>query len=287
MRPKTDEELDLILKNALNSARTADPATHQQWARLRSAIDARIAAPRTWWPSPRFALSAATTLVVIATLATLLPSPSSDVDRYLTDRGERTRVILSDSSEVTLSHTSELVVRQLRPGEPRLLTLSGEAFFHVRRNQTPFLVSNGFAEVSVLGTEFNVRSRNSVLEVGVLSGSVRIARTGTDVPWPLVLTQGQRALCRQQEDPVRIEDLSAARFPDWMHDKLELTRTPLIDACREIGSRFGVTVAVRGDGTDEAITGVLDATSAESALKSLSTLTGKSLSRDRDAYVLQ
>lgn len=287
MEPKTDEELDLILKNALNLARTADPATHQQWARLRSAIDARTAAPRTWWLSPRFAIAGATAVIAIVALAIVLTSPATDFDRYLTSRGERSRVILSDSSEVTLSHTSELVVKQLRPGEPRLLTLNGEAFFLVRRNRTPFQISNGFAEISVLGTEFNVRSRDGILEVGVLNGSVRIARTGVDDPAPLVLTRGQRALCRQKEIPIRIEDLTSSQFPDWLHDKLDLTRTPLIDACREIGSRFGVTVAVRGEGADEEITGVLDATSAESALKSLSALTGKNLSRDRDAFVLQ
>ncbi len=287
MRPKTDEELDLILKNALDATRSADPVTHQQWARLRSAIDARATAPTTWWMSPRFALAGVTSLVVIAALVTVLLSPSTDVDKYLTDRGERTRVILSDSSEVTMSHTSELVVKQMRQGETRILTLSGEAFFHVRRNQTPFLVSNGFADVSVLGTEFNVRSRDGVLEVGVLNGSVRVQRIGTNDAAPLILTQGQRALCRQQEDPVRIEDMTSAQYPDWLHDRLELTRTPLIEACREIGSRFGVTVAVRGEGTNEGITGILDATSAESALKSLSTLTGKKLSRDRDAFVLQ
>ncbi|MEK6650631.1 MAG: FecR domain-containing protein [Bacteroidota bacterium] len=284
---RSDEELDAILRNALNSTRSSDPDTRRQWLRLRNELSEAPAGPATRRIVPRFALAGALTIAAVAGLILILAPPETTPGRYVTARAERSHVLLSDSSEVTLSHTTELVVQHLRPGEPRRLALSGEAYFRVRRNQTPFIVTNGFAEISVLGTEFNVRSRDGELEVAVLHGTVQVVRAGSDEPGALTLTQGQRARGRRNEQPVRIEDVPSPEYPGWMHGKMFLTRASLSDVCREIESRFDVNVTVPDDAAKEEITGILDATSAESAITALSLLTGKTWSRDDRTYTLR
>lgn len=276
-------DLETLLSDALRPVRTSDPDTHRQWARLAD----RMASERPARVSVRVQLSAAFAVAAIAIAATAVffASREPQTDRYVTARGEQTTILLSDSSNVTLNHTSSLTVTRFKPGEPRRLTLSGEALFHVRNNATPFIVSNGFARVTVVGTEFNVRSRDEVLEVAVLHGTVAVSGTD-DASLPVTLTAGQRASVRRGSGPSRMDDIPSPEFPGWMHGKLFLTRVSLAEACREIEARFDVSVQVSGAPTST-ITGVLDASSADAALRSLSVLTGKGLRKDHETYVLE
>lgn len=275
--------LDEMLEDAFRSARTSDPDTHRQWARLAARLPSER--PELSAVRPRLIAASAIAIVVVAATAFFVSSREPLTDRYATARGEQTSILLPDSSSVTLNHTSELAVRRFAPGEPRRLTLSGEAIFHVRQNQTPFIVSNGFAEVSVVGTAFNVRSRDDRFEVAVLRGAVKVS--GTDgTSSPVMLTEGQRALVRRGAEPERIEDIPAPDYPGWMHGKLYLTRASLAEACREVQARFDVSVRISGASPSE-ITGVLEASSADAVLRSLSLLTGKELRKDHEAYVLE
>jgi ferric-dicitrate binding protein FerR (iron transport regulator) len=275
--------VDSLLEGVFSPLRTSDPDTHRQWARL----NVRIATEHSGSPANRPRLATGLAFAVVATAAAIVFVTTREplTDRYITARGEQTRIFLPDSSGVTLNHTSELSVRRFEPGEPRRLTLSGEALFHVRNNATPFIVSNGFAHVTVVGTEFNVRSREEVLEVAVLHGTVTV--TGTDgAPSTVTLIAGQRAIVRRGSIPARIDDIPSPDFPGWMQGKLYLTRASLEEACREVEARFDVSVRISGP-SPSAITGLLEASSADAALRSLSLLTGKELRRDHETYVLE
>jgi ferric-dicitrate binding protein FerR (iron transport regulator) len=130
-----------------------------------------------------------------------------------------------------------------------------------------------------------VRSRDDLLEVAVLHGTVKVA--GTDAATSSVtLTAGQRANIRRGSGPERIDDIPSPEFPGWTHGKLFLTRASLEEACREVEARFDVSVRISGP-SPSAITGLLEASSADAALRSLSLLTGKGLSRDHETYVLE
>ena len=58
--------------------------------------------------------------------------------------------------------------------ESRKVFLSGEAFFDVKKGINPFIISTEYAEITVLGTKFNVRSREDGFEVGVNEGAVKV-----------------------------------------------------------------------------------------------------------------
>jgi ferric-dicitrate binding protein FerR (iron transport regulator) len=91
---------------------------------------------------------------------------------------------------------------------------------------------------------------------------------------------------RRDADPVRMDDIPSPEFPGWLHGKLFLTRSSLEDACREIEARFDVTVRTIAP-SSTTITGVLEAASADDALRSLSLLTGKELRKDHGTYVFE
>lgn len=85
---------------------------------------------------------------------------------------------LSDGSMVVLNHSTELEYKESFTQDERRVKLHGEAFFQVSRDENrPFVIETANAEVTVLGTSFNVRSypNDSFFEVFVESGKVRVS----------------------------------------------------------------------------------------------------------------
>jgi ferric-dicitrate binding protein FerR (iron transport regulator) len=90
--------------------------------------------------------------------------------------GKRSQVVLPDGSTVWLNAESTLTYpRQFQDGK-REITLQGEGFFEVVRNEhAPFIISSRNVSVRVLGTSFNVKSYDDEnAEVTVRSGKVEV-----------------------------------------------------------------------------------------------------------------
>src|SRR5688572_10912643 len=81
-------------------------------------------------------------------------------------------VELPDGSIAFLDHNS--AVGYDKEFSPRTLEIQGEVFLSVVKNETPFVVKSEHGEVTVLGTEFNVKSQAEELEVEVEKGIVEL-----------------------------------------------------------------------------------------------------------------
>jgi ferric-dicitrate binding protein FerR (iron transport regulator) len=210
------------------------------------------------------------------------PSPET----YATGKRRQSTLLLHDSSEVTLNYASELIVHDLRPGKPRRFSLIGEAYFRVRHNDTPFIVSTGYADVHVVGTEFNLRFREGRLEVAVIRGRVNVITPNGGNESSLLLSQNQMAVGERGEILHRVGDIPMSDFPGWLHGKLYLNKTSLRAACREIEMRFDVVINIEARDVHQEMTGVLEAPSAASALRALCELTGKRFTHNDQGYIL-
>jgi ferric-dicitrate binding protein FerR (iron transport regulator) len=90
-------------------------------------------------------------------------------------------VTLPDGSQVFLKHLAQLSY-ETGNGKQRKMSLSGEAFFEVKRDTLhPFIIAASHGTVTVLGTSFNVDARDSISTVSVRSGLVRFTATDTSV----------------------------------------------------------------------------------------------------------
>src|SRR5699024_12530140 len=78
--------------------------------------------------------------------------------------GEIAEVILPDDSRVRVNANARLrYSRRWNSAENRMVSLEGEAFFEVKKDevtQKKFIVNAGDLKVEVLGTEFNVNTRH-------------------------------------------------------------------------------------------------------------------------------
>ena len=279
---------DEILQTGFQHMRAVNPETDRQWLRLQQTLAQRrteIAAVRPR-PIPRFALGfAVVALAAVGVYYFTVLSPSPDM--FVTKQGQQMKIVLDDGSHLTLNYATEVVVPAVRRGEPRRVSLEGEAYFRVQHGETPFIISTKHAHVEVVGTEFNVRAREGMLEVAVVSGTVNVSVVKGGKDSTLQLTQHQRAVCPQDDFPVRIGDIPSAEYPGWMYGKFFLERTSFLAACREIEMRFDVTIRVSDPRLrSEIITGILDARNAESAVTALCELTGKKYTHDGQEYTL-
>lgn len=88
--------------------------------------------------------------------------------------GQRAHIVLPDGSKVWVNAGSVLSYPSVF-GKERRIQLTGEAFFEVAKDVSPFIVSTGKVDVKALGTQFNVFNYpTEKLTVALLEGSVRV-----------------------------------------------------------------------------------------------------------------
>jgi transmembrane sensor len=221
--------------------------------------------------------------VSLAVVVMLLWQRDPAVISYETPRGRQSTVTLADSSQVVLNHTTRLQVQGAGADEPRLLTLDGEAFFRVRHTGHPFVVKTVSGSVEVLGTEFNVRVRDSMLELTVLRGRVRLA----DGRESVVVDAGRVAVCAPGAAPVLSDRTAPAGEPGWMSGKFTFDRTSLADVCREFEVYFDIRIHLADPVLrTRTITGTVQATRADAAITTLARLTGTNVRHEESGYTL-
>lgn len=114
--------------------------------------------------------SIAASVVILFGLFTLLKG--NDV-LIQTNFGEQVSTTLPDNSEVVLNSKSTITYNTENWQTERTIFLNGEAYFKVEKGST-FTVSTKNGSVTVLGTEFNVNSKNDYFEVVCYEGKVSV-----------------------------------------------------------------------------------------------------------------
>lgn len=172
--PANAEELERWLQDDPANA-VAYARAEQAWERARRlqtapqpALARSPIAP--WWPVRRMVAAA---FLVFAALGAGLWWAALRTDVYMTGIGERRTIALADGSRIDLNTTTRIDVDY--SDDRRVVhLLSGEALFDVAKDGRPFIVAGGGAVVRALGTAFNVRLRDQVVEVTVAEGIVAV-----------------------------------------------------------------------------------------------------------------
>jgi ferric-dicitrate binding protein FerR (iron transport regulator) len=151
----------------------------------------------------------ASTVAVVAMCLTtwFIRHPESHVSHdtatvYVTPRGGRAKILLSDGTSVMLNVASRLEIPQQFDKHRRIVRLHGEAVFHVARTVgAPFIVDAGAVQARVLGTEFSVRAyQPRDVRVAVRTGKVAVDTTvlsAHDIAQ--TATSGQVQVARNQD----------------------------------------------------------------------------------------
>lgn len=146
---------------------------------------------------------------------------------------------LPDSSSVTLAPGSTLRLQKHK--DKRLVQMTGKVYFNVRHDdRAPFRVDAGSGFVKVLGTRFQVDSRDPI-SVSVVSGKVLFSAimSGEEA---LILTKGQSAVL----DPAASKPVEITpKHPNpaaWATSEFIYDNTPLPEVLSELSEYYDVTL---------------------------------------------
>ncbi len=286
------EDVSSILEKERQWLLTQDPDTPRQWQHLRNMLQAKTV--RTGSRRSNVIEKVLRPVLVTGILATaagvlalLVMTPTAEPQIYATGKGQMSEVMLADSSGIILNHTSALTVPRSGPDEPRLVHLSGEAFFRVRKKTSAFTVRTESGSVEVLGTEFNVRDRNGRLEVAVVTGRVEVRIPGVKVPHTIIVLAGSMFSAGPGESAVRSEPIRYENYPGWLHGQLIFQNMPLLEVCQELEARFDVNVRIDHPTLPgESISGTLDSRTPESAVRTLAQLTSMRIRHEDQTFIL-
>lgn len=279
LRDEPDADDLAAMWDLLGEARPAEATsdTDAAWDRLRAAtLDApRLASDRPAVRSRRrsrwvWAPVIATALVAVAGwIYVAVPvSVTAPAGAFVT-------VALPDGSDVELNSGSALSYARgfwrlpFVAADERTVQLSGEAYFDVERGARPFVVETADARVRVLGTAFNVRSRDDAgTIVTVEEGRVEVLGATEAV----VLGAGQRSRV-VGGTPSAPEEAAVTQAMVWRERGFAVQEQPLGAILRELERRYALDIDLRAtDAAGDTLTLYFSGpTTAEAILRDLCT----------------
>ncbi len=153
---------------------------------------------------------------------------------YETGFGEQVMVVLPDDSKVHLNANSTLEFNKGDWESNRVLDFDGEAFFDVEKGSI-FKVNSKEGIVEVLGTEFNVVSREGYMEVKCHEGKVKVSMLGGDRF--SILTEGKALrLIDNKEEKWEFKE----EKPSWMTGESSFRETPLSQVIRALENQYEI-----------------------------------------------
>ena len=219
---------------------------------LDAALSRRPAA-RKAGPVLRGAMAMAVAGVAAAALAFGVWSWSGARDVYATSVGEQRLVQLADGSSVRLDTASRVRVRF--DGSRRLVDLeAGQALFTVSHDPgRPFVVSAGAAQVTAIGTVFEVRRDDGAVRVVLVSGAVEVK--GGEGGEGRRILPGHRAEVTGGAVRTGVADVAAET--SWTEGRVVFRETPLKQAVAEVNRYLTDGIELDAPGVEnEAVSGV-------------------------------
>ena len=185
-----------------------------------------------------------------------VPEPMHE---YVTGRGQRGTVQLSDGTRLVLAAESRLRIPAQYGRQVREVLLEGEASFEVVHDSTrPFRVLARDAVAEDIGTRFVVRAfaEDSVVAVAVAEGAVALGRRRTahaadstasgKAAEGVVLEKGELGTLAPSGKVTMARGDAATAYLAWTEGRLVFTDEPLAHVLRTIGRWYDIDVHTEG-----------------------------------------
>ncbi|MFD0931496.1 FecR family protein [Psychroflexus salinarum] len=206
-------------------------------------------------------LAAVAAILIIAFTIVKILNSNTDYESYSTEIAKTETINLPDNSIVNLSANSSISYNRTNWEEKRNLELKGEAFFSVE-NGEKFTVETSYGKIQVLGTQFNVKSRNYSFEVTCYEGSVQV-RVGDKI---YILKEGDNLILKNQNI---LRSKTILTSPAWKRNVTVLKSTSLEVVLKEFQNYYNINFETSNVDTSRQYTGSFVHNDLENALKSI------------------
>jgi transmembrane sensor len=160
-----------------------------------------------------------------------------------TVRTEHVNYVFPDKSNIHLNAVSSFSYNKSDWKKKRTVLLEGEAFFDVVKGNE-FRVESKNGHVSVLGTSFNVVSRDSRFEVLCKTGKVLVISTDNDSTY---LTAGMGIMIDQQKEHSESIILDADKINSWTNGVFEYDGARANMIFEELERQFDINFVMEAD----------------------------------------
>ena len=169
-------------------------------------------------------------------------------------------VNLPDSSIALVNDGSKLNYSKWNWKNNRKLNLIGEAFFKVQKGKS-FEVNTSLGKVTVLGTQFNVKSRNKRFDVTCFKGKVKVNYNKFEV----ILVKGETVSFENDKQIIshEINDEN----PSWLNQNISFEEAQFTEIVEEIERQYDVTIVTKKDRYSQLFTGKIPSDDIKVALQ--------------------
>ncbi len=253
----SDEPTDELGQFLTKSANARIPKSTRKEAIWKSIVD-EIGEEKKSTPIWTY-ISIAASFVLIASAVFFFNKKNTSIPIEVnTQLAESKTVELPDGSTATLNARSYITYDEDRD---RNIYLDGEAFFEVVKGGR-FVVSTNYGSVEVLGTSFNVFSRDSIFKVSCKTGKVKV-----DIPsrsFSEAITPGESVLL--ESDTIKKSTLSEDLVGKWKSGEFYFNEQLLSSVLKEMERQFDVSLSVT-DSANIEFSGYFTSKSIEDALE--------------------
>ncbi|MFC0518645.1 FecR domain-containing protein [Mucilaginibacter angelicae] len=193
----------------------------------------------SWW------VGIAASLLLVCTVAWLTISHYYDnkaIAFVKIDSETQTRAqTLPDGSVVTLNSHSTLIYPERFTGKIRPVTMLGEAFFKVTPDKTkPFIIKVNGVTVRVIGTSFNIKSRDGKTQVIVETGIVNVSEKTKNIN----LNPGEKVLVTKKDGLLAKESIKGRLYNYYATHELVCDETPLYELVSSLNEVYGAHIVI-------------------------------------------
>ena len=208
---------------------------------------------------PNWAYAIAASIVIALGVFYFTTSQSS----FETKFSEQLAVLLPDQSKIELNSNSELRFKKFNWDSNRVVELKGEAFFDVEKGET-FKVITAEGIIEVLGTEFNVVSRDDYFEIQCHEGKVRVVNL--ESAFETILTQGKAVrFVNNKNEEWQFSQIK----PDWLNGESTFKNAPLSQVIIALENQFKINFEVSNIDTNKRFTGGFSHSDIKLAMKTI------------------
>lgn len=170
--------------------------------------------------------------------------------------GQRSIIVLPDSSVVTLGAGSTLHYPEQFTDSIREISLQGEAFFQVTKNKyKPFIIHTGEIQTKVLGTSFKITAfKGQNITVAVATGKVKVDRkdAATGKMHSLaVLQPGNEVEWNPVSGKTLINHGDIDEIAGWKEGRLHFAGMPLIKMVQVLERWYNVKIDLQNKAISE------------------------------------
>lgn len=213
----------------------------QVWENLSQHMEVPLFEVRRVSQSPFYRLAIAASLLLFLGTAGFLRFYSKTV---YSAAGEHLTLCLPDSSIIELNAKSTVNYHPYWFQISRTVTLDGEAFFKVIKGNK-FKVVSGLGETTVLGTSFNIYSRNNAYNVTCFTGKVRVESVKKDES--VLLNPNEAAFINKDGFLRFVQEVNTLAVKSWRDNMFIFTGSSVTSVIQEIERQYNIKIVFQAN----------------------------------------